>query len=1519
MEGLKLECRECRLKFDTKEALVNHKEKFCVDNGFGDVASLNTKLEAAKLDLEELHGHNSMMTVGEIRSYLRGERHNYRHEQLGKASLEEVRNQIKGNKKELQKAQTQHQMNKEREIAEGLERMVLLKQRRQKRLKEEEAKVFELFQDLLDVKDLQLQNRVEVSSIDKAMREIDNGPVGAHSREIYSELRKIKAEREALRLKQEEYYVKLSQFKDHREQQIEYLSKERERHVTTGAEGARNREYLESLEVQVDTELTEKLEAIVLARKLMKIERDRIMEDFAKLRSGDLSSIRNRSVRGQEVQLPKWDPRLLQKEAREMQGRMADDLDRLNKLKVEHQDFVRSRPVESPLSTPVETKHKSMINYNARSAGRLIADIERTRVEPGVPAMPNTQKQQPPPTYNMPQMPWPMFYPTPPPQKRPELDELKTEIKRLNKQLSKKPQDELYSGMSNILNSLNRQLNSDEVLDLFPEERALSQIATKESTELRLLARLPQDDEVYRTKLEHYKEASQVRQRMMGMFQELQVERLKRQMDKEFGTRDQKHYEDQWTHENKKAPYMKAKHVPLNYQGDAGFYFYWDVVNGVPRKYRHVHVVYGVYEQGRPIFDPTSILGADVENDSYSDMTGRAIFGQESQVNRLDPMKNRLLIIEVMGAGSRSSQAQSSLGWSILTLFDGTKVNEGAWKLPMYRPPTDLAVTPEAIGAMAQMPNLFLYLRLVNPAAPSPSITNIPLIPEDFNRHYMIPNYHMRKLAETKRELSAKSDSKPGSRQKEANPLTNAGIAVRIESLQNYITKGQVKVQVNLQIGQDNAKDQHGEPCSWTSDRVNTLIRDFEKSGVLKRIPGTNVKVDRAKLGQNLLSNTIEIGQEVAFFNNFLNVLQDAHNEVSMYLLFTVMEKVSMRLGSPLRDTDTTDYEVVGWSVFQVSNAVTNAFNLGTVELNLYIPPVVYPIKTPEELIQFQGSLKVTIYEPSPDTFTPGIDRKPFPVQSLGLSPSGALTDPFIENLKPQHEATPFFEFGDGVDFYVDGARFLPDNTSCTKVIVRAVNSKLERIGEPIGGLSELTASAYQPIYGLRTEFREQDFDPTTMVIVTILTIDAKREDVRLVGFSAINLFLDKFRKNQPTDPHERDFLVNTGCFQLPIYCQEANRASPFSLQSFRKIEVIPCATLLVRIRLAARSDDGMRVLSTKDMPSSQWYRYGIVVPPPKYSDGVYSTAHCMPSANERTLYNERHNRPDITVRDAAVKVQHLLGYRLDLEEEQMYDWIDTKLQQASKTPFLDLTYFAKYNPRMGFRFAIDALHAVSSSMPHVALYCTNPPGSLYQTAVITQDAGFTNSFDWNSSIRTPRFLNGYRTFANAVYDPYLAIIIDIRAVNFTTKPASLVPVGWTALQVFNEDGYVASGYFQLPVFKGSVPLEVLEGLASNRAWEIIPANRSIQLIESLSVLVRLVDSQRFNHLMTPIDVSRMNYNYLPKSLLPRLAYTAEADSRAGKEAKLITIVPSRGAVEPFQHKINETVGRVLGLNTNEL
>lgn len=64
-----------------------------------------------------------------------------------------------------------------------------------------------------------------------------------------------------------------------------------------------------------------------------------------------------------------------------------------------------------------------------------------------------------------------------------------------------------------------------------------------------------------------------------------------------------------------------------------------------------------------------------------------------------------------------------------------------------------------------------------------------------------------------------------------------------------------------------------------------------------------------------------------------------------------------------------------------------------------------------------------------------------------------------------------FSDQGDGFDLYVDGARFLPDNVSISRVFVQLFTCD----GELLHSTSQVCApdgTIYSPTYGLRNEFR---------------------------------------------------------------------------------------------------------------------------------------------------------------------------------------------------------------------------------------------------------------------------------------------------------------------------------------------------------------------------------------------------------------------------------------------------------------
>merc|ERR1712031_13469 len=88
------------------------------------------------------------------------------------------------------------------------------------------------------------------------------------------------------------------------------------------------------------------------------------------------------------------------------------------------------------------------------------------------------------------------------------------------------------------------------------------------------------------------------------------------------------------------------------------------------------------------------------------------------------------------------------------------------------------------------------------------------------------------------------------------------------------------------------------------------------------------------------------------------------------------------------------------------------------------------------------------------------------------------------------------------------------------------------------------------------------------------------------------------------------------------------------------------------------------------------------------------------------------------------------------------------------------------------------------------------------------------------SAQTAPRFLDGYHKFKDAMYEPQLEVVIDVRALLRDKKAKGKEPdvalqhesVGWAVLPVFSaDDRYVASGMYQLPIIEGPFPKALLE------------------------------------------------------------------------------------------------------------
>jgi len=82
--------------------------------------------------------------------------------------------------------------------------------------------------------------------------------------------------------------------------------------------------------------------------------------------------------------------------------------------------------------------------------------------------------------------------------------------------------------------------------------------------------------------------------------------------------------------------------------------------------------------------------------------------------------------------------------------------------------------------------------------------------------------------------------------------------------------------------------------------------------------------------------------------------------------------------------------------------------------------------------------------------------------------------------------------------------------------------------------------------------------------------------------------------------------------------------------------ERLPTASILVRIRQAPLSNDGLRVLNLRDVPRKEWASRGIWVPRPIYAAKAYNTSYYQVKDSEKELFSVRQGKEDPPLRETA-------------------------------------------------------------------------------------------------------------------------------------------------------------------------------------------------------------------------------------------------------------------------------------------
>lgn len=128
-------------------------------------------------------------------------------------------------------------------------------------------------------------------------------------------------------------------------------------------------------------------------------------------------------------------------------------------------------------------------------------------------------------------------------------------------------------------------------------------------------------------------------------------------------------------------------------------------------------------------------------------------------------------------------------------------------------------------------------------------------------------------------------------------------------------------------------------------------------------------------------------------------------------------------------------------------------------------------------------------------------------------------------------------------------------------------------------------------------------------------------------------LFLDSKTKTPVSDKNIKDFILLTGDYQIPVYRHFPQDFRTVTFNSFQELEKIPCCSLLIRIRKAAKDKSGKN-MTLGEVELEKAVELGIIDTPKPYSDGGYNNFFNPITYTESIVFEVKVRRHSPTHRD---------------------------------------------------------------------------------------------------------------------------------------------------------------------------------------------------------------------------------------------------------------------------------------------
>ncbi|XP_034635999.1 coiled-coil domain-containing protein 17 [Trachemys scripta elegans] len=586
---------------------------------------------------------------------------------------------------------------------------------------------------------------------------------------------------------------------------------------------------------------------------------------------------------------------------------------------------------------------------------------------------------------------------------------------------------------------------------------------------------------------------------------------------------------------------------PAPYDPAAGFVIFYDFLLGLDPTFFQVCLVAGLYRDGQEMGKPTPLpvaycqVGQSPPYVVDGQRGNGAILSAKQPVPRVRPSTSIALVMELQASGGFDAYGQeiqrlASRGWAKINLFDQLhQLISGRWKIPVRLLPVQPGLTTEQLNGIPQAGKTELYLRVVN--ARDADVQSMAEIDPGNAAMYQYPPTVSSRTAPPAGSLPIQRPFHPAPTSLYLSAPPYAGFVdpppIQEQHVQHKtsqrrggaalrggkLTEAQER-RVQPQQGEPRNDDNAGKRLGFIIDRVKgaplgdgvlRLTGYHQKTGQVISTRNSGMTCYATPVRSNIKLGYFIFGeQEVTFL--------DLLPQEDMILIVRFYHWPSGGVATTPWDQGSggqqlllgTDAWLAAWAILRLTKpagsgvatkgglgAVT--WNTGPHDLTLYhgpVPPAHTLSVLPEERqhrgFEPYGSASVRLH-----LFSDEKPEQPFPPESpVPLSqPQDWPWAAFIHHTRETPASEPF-SATDGFDLYIDGARFLPDAVTITRVAGRIFDSHYHQIGPDISTAIDLSSNIFEPLYNYRVEIRNPPVPPSATLLLKVCAAARQVTDV---------------------------------------------------------------------------------------------------------------------------------------------------------------------------------------------------------------------------------------------------------------------------------------------------------------------------------------------------------------------------------------------------------------------------------------